>query len=365
MLTDFSNLYLNGNWWLSGAYLDPPLHTLTYHFAYPPSSLPFLGLFAEFDFGTAAQLWITASLVMFVAALLSVFFIVKPNRRYLFVSITALLFFTSYPLQVELQLGQINLLIASLTVLSLVTQRLNHRFVSATLLAIGTLIKGPPALFLIYFVAFRRDLRYLVDFLTAMLAIVVLTFFFVPIQLYWYWIVNIVPTLFVSAGATINESITGSVSLDGLAYLTPAILLAGFCTYALFAFYVNSRWLKGFEHSSLSADAMFLMNTLIILLLGSRSWPQDYVWVILPAALFLSGLIIEDVKTAYFALIVAGAFLFNLDTYPLFPYYFHPTISMIPTAVIGNLLMFSCLILFYLRNGAILQDRPRQIRDRT
>jgi hypothetical protein len=99
------------------------------------------------------------------------------------------------------------------------------------------------------------------------------------------------------------------------------------------------------------------MNTLVILVLGSRSWPQDYVWVILPTALFLSGLIMEDVKIGYFALIGVATLLFNLNTYPVFPYYLNFTLTMIPIALIGNFLMLSGLVLYYLRHNAILNGR--------
>ena len=356
MFSEFFNLYGNGKWWLAGLYVDPTTRAFTYPFAYPPTSLPFFGFFALFGFGIAAQLWTAMSLAAFAIASLGLFFVVDSKRRYLFASIASLLFFTSYPLQLELHLGQINLLIGSLTVLSLVCQRMQHRFASAALLAVGTMMKGPPVLFLIYFVAFRRDLRYLVDFLICCLVGFGLSLLVVPIQLYSYWIVNIVPTLFVGSGVEINESIMRPLTQSNSAYLTPMILLAGVCLCAALAFYVNSHRFKGLQRSSLSADAMFLMNTLVILFLGSRSWPQDYVWVILPAALFLSGLMMEDVKIAYFALIGVATFLVNFNTYPIFPYYLNFPITMIPTGLVGSVLMFIALVLYYLRHGTILPN---------
>jgi len=364
VLYDFFNLYQDGRWWLSAAYINPQTHSLTYPFAYPPSSLPFFGFFALFSFGLAAQLWLAMSIAVFVIALLSLGLLLKSDRRYLFLSISALFFFTSYPLQVELRLGQINLLIGSLTVLSLVSQRLRHRFVSAALLAVGTLMKGPPILFLIYFVVFRRDLRYLVDFLTSMMVILGLSLFVVPIQLYWYWLVNVVPSLFVASGSLTNESITGLISLSGLTYLTPGILLGAVCLYASFAFYVNSDRFKGSKRWPLRADAMFLMNTLALLILGSRVWSQDYVWVILPVALFLSGLIMEEMKLAYFAFVGVAAFLFNFNTYPFFAYFIPQSATVIPMAIIGNLLMIPALIMLYVRPSVILRDRARLARSK-
>jgi hypothetical protein len=366
-LYDFSNFYGEGKWLLSRAYLQQGSHVFSYPFAYPPSSLPFFGFFAQFDFGTAAQLWTTLDMALFIAAMLSAAVILKPARRYLFVSVAALLFFTSYALRAELQIGQINLILASLTIMSLTAHRSKHSRTSATLLALGALLKGPPALFLVYFVFFHRDLRYLFHFLESTIAILGISLLVVPIQVYCIWIANIFPTLFVSALLPSNESVTGAISLSGLSYLTPSVFVAGFCTFAVFAYcvYPSSLTRRGCP-SLLGADAMFLMNSLVILLLGTRSWPQDYVWVILPTALFLSALLMENVKTSYFMVVGLAAFLFNFEPYPIFLYYLSQyysvttsiqphTQTLLPTGLIGSLLMTPALTLLFVRPKTILQ----------
>jgi hypothetical protein len=370
ILYDFANLYGEGKWWLSGAYVYPGTHVFTYPFSYPPSSLPFFGFFAQFDYGVAAQLWTTMGLAVFFVALLSAAYMVKPARKYLFVSIAALLFFTSYGLRAELQLGQINMLLVGLTILSLVAHRSNHSRVSATLLAAGTLLKGPPVLFLVYFVVFYRDLRYLLHFLESTFAILGISILVVPIQLYWIWMANVFPTLFVSVGSLFNESATAPISISGLGYLTPGVFVAGICMFATLAYRAYPRSLTKLGGPSLVAsDAMFLLNSLMILLLGTRSWPQDYVWVILPVALFLSALLVQGVKTSYFIIVGVAAFLFNCSTYPLFMYYlnYYPTmayylphVEMIPTGLIGDLLMAPALILLFIRPQNILQHPTRQ-----
>jgi hypothetical protein len=359
---DFANLYAEGKWWLSG--ISPGAHVLSYPYAYPPSSLPFFGLFAQFSYGFAAQLWTAMSLGVFIVALLSTAVTLKVNRRYLFVSIAALLFFTSYALRAELQLGQINLFLEGLTVLSLVAHRSEHSRVSATLLAIGTLLKGSPVLFLLYFVVFYRDFRYLIHFLESTVAILGLSLLVVPIQLYWIWMTNVFPTLFVSANLSINESLTGPISLSGLGYLTPIVFAAGICLFVAFAYRLSPNALSKLSApQTLTADAMFLMNSLVLLLLGTRCWPQDYVWTILPTALFLSTLLVENVKTSYAVAVGVAALLFNFDTYPPFMYYlgqyatlaaYVPRAQAIPTGLLGGLLMAPCLILLLIRPRVIL-----------
>jgi len=370
-LVDFFNLYEDGKWWLSGAYVNPQTHAIfPYTFAYPPTTLPFFGFFAHFDFGVAAQLWTGMCLTVFLVALLSLAVVLKPSRRYVFISIAALLFFTSFGLRTELELGQINLLLEGLTILSLVSYRLKHNQTSATLLAGATLMKGPPVLFLIYFVIFHKDLRYLFNFLESTAAILGISLLLVPIQLYWTWAVNVLPTLFVAGPLPINESVTGAVSLWGLTYLTPSVLVAAICMFAAFAYRVTpiSSTNVGAK-SSIPADAMFLMNSLFILLIGSRSWTQDYVWVIIPVALFLSALVVNGVRTTYFIVVGLATFLFNLDTYPIFmynyPYYFsdyfiYTHFVMVPTGLIGSLLMTSALILLLIRPRLVCKSTVHQ-----
>jgi hypothetical protein len=74
-----------------------------------------------------------------------------------------------------------------------------------------------------------------------------------------------------------------------------------------------------------------------MLALSPRPWPANYVWVILPVALFVSGLLTEHVKTLY--LISIAAFLLNATLTQRFLNY-----SMLPLALAGNVVMILMLI---------------------
>lgn len=229
------------------------------------------------------------------------------------------------------------------------------------------MLKGPPVLFLIYFVIFHKDLRYLLNFLESTAAILGISLLVVPIQLYWTWAVNVLPTLFTAVALPINESVTGAISLSGLSYLTPGVFVAAICMFAAFAYRVTPISSTNIgDQFSLPADAMFLMTALFMLLLGSRSWTQDYVWVIIPAALFLSVLLVNEVRASYFIVVSLATFLFNLDQYPLFTYYLpyyitYSRVVMVPTSLIGNLLMTSALILLFARPQLISKSSVHQL----
>jgi hypothetical protein len=275
---------------------------------------------------------------------------VKGGRRFILVSVVILLFFTSFPLESLLELSQSDLLIASLVILSLAGQRLKHEFLSAVLLAMAILMKETPILFLVYFVVFRRDLLYLARCLASIAIIVGVSLFVVPIESYWYYVVKVAPTLSEAFALTDNQSIVGVLSLAGLSKVTPYVSLAGFGLFALFSFYASSnRWKDFFGRNTLRADAMFLMNVLIMLLFGPRSTIYPYVWVILPLALFISALLMGKFKLTYLALVGLGAFLVNSDPHPLFLYYMGVSVTILPWITIGNMMTTVSLIPIYIR----------------
>jgi hypothetical protein len=61
----------------------------------------------------------------------------KRERRYLFLSLAVLFFFTSFSFLRLLELSQIDMLVASLTILSLVSQRMKRNLLSAAILSLG------------------------------------------------------------------------------------------------------------------------------------------------------------------------------------------------------------------------------------
>jgi hypothetical protein len=289
---------------------------------------------------------------VFAGALLALALTLRGNRRYVFVSIAILLLLTSYPLIILFQLGQIDLLLSSLTVLSLVAQRLKRESVSAVLLSIGTLLKGPPALLLVYFVLYRRDLKYLARFTLSSIILVGASLLIVPVRVYTYWVVNVFPTLSSAYALESNQSIPGVVANAHMSQITSAITIAGYTLFAIFTLWVSSRK-RTKEDPVLRADAMFFLNVLIMLLFGSRSTVYPYVWIILPLALFISALLMQRTEVKYFLLVSAGTFLLNSVLSPDFLDY-----RTLPLALIGNMISTLSLILVCRSPETIMRPLP-------
>ena len=298
--------------------------------------------------------------LMFAVALIVLALTISSGRRRVYVWVAVLLSLMSYPLMVMMKLGQCDLFIASVCVLSLASLRLKHSTCSAILLAIGTLLQGPAIFLLIYFVIFRRDLRYLAHFVIATLLMVGGSLLVIPTTLYWTYLAKVVPTLgsgiFTNVLAEVsNQSLVTYMAMAGLpgraAYL---LSLLGFLLFAVFSFYVSSHKLTLGGQSSVRSDAVFLMNVLLILALSPESWDHMYVWLILPLALFLSSALTEKASTSYLTLVGCATFLVNSTLVQIFlPYPLNG--AELPLLIIGNLMLIILLTAICLRPAAIIQ----------
>lgn len=310
--------------------------------------MPFFALFAPLDFRFASQVWWMAYFAMFAVALLILALTLKGDRRYTYVSIALLLFLTSYPLLIHFQLGQSDLFVGSLAVLSLACERLKRGFASAVLLSAATLLKGPPVLLLIYFVLYRRDLKYLGRFLASSLVIVGASLLIVPFDVYWYYLVNVVPAFSIASTSSVNQSITGFIA-EQSRQLASAVTIGGYILFAYFAFWAGSKLAT--DRGMVRADAMFLLNVLVMLLFGPRSTIYPYVWVILPLALFLSTLLMQEVKGTYLIVVCFAAVILNSVVAPDFLNY-----KIFPLEVIGNMILTISLIPIYLYPRRIFRN---------
>ena len=354
--TDWGIFYLAGKLWL--AHQNPYLANIApTGFVYPPIALLLFGPYALFDIDFAGLLWMVTYIVMFAFALIVLALTIKSDRRGLYFWTAVLLSLMSYPLMVMMKLGQCDLFISGVCILSLASLRLKHSTCSAFLLALGTLLQGPAIFLLIFFVIFRRDLRYLAHFVIATLLIVGVSLVLIPISLYWTYLVKIAPTLATSMAPDINNgSIVTYIVAAGMGAFTYSILsLLGFLLFVVFCFYISSHELTVRGQSLVRADAVFLMNVLLILFLGPRSWDHMYVWLILPLALFLSSALTEKVSTSYLTLVGCATFLVNSTLIQTFlPYPLSG--AELPLLIIGNLMLIILLTVVCLRPTAIIHN---------
>jgi len=356
--SDFSLFYAAGQLWLAGANPYTP-STLPQHFGqvfiYPPTSLPFYGTFALFSWPLAVELWTATYVAVFLVAMLGLAFTLKGERRLILIGLAVILSLTSYPLLILMQLSQSDLLITSLTVLSLVLLRIRRDFASSALLSLAVLLKGSAIFLLIYFVIFRRDLEFLRYFILSTLLFVAASLPAVPIHLYSYYLTNILPAQFNEYQMSSCQTVIHFLYLAGLSRpLLEVVAVAGIGLFAVFAFIMGaSEHDKSPQLNSIRHDGFFLLNGLILLLFNPKALIYPYVWVILPLALFLSSILEEDVRLTYLALIgFATCFLCTAEATPILSLFIYP--MTLPTILIGNIIMIASLVPMYLWPNTII-----------
>jgi len=356
---DFALFYRAGVLWL--AHQNPyVLNGATTDFVYPPSSLPLYGLLSLLDFRLASEIWTVLYLAVFVAAAALLGSTLESGRRRIYVLIATLIFITSYPLLYLIELGQSDLLIAGIAILGLAFNRMGHKAASAFDLSVATLLKGPAALFLIYFVVFERDVRYLVLFLGSSILLVGASLLVVPVGLYEYYLTRVLPVLATSASSgrfqvTMSgvQSIPALFAVAGFSSITPIVSIAAFLIFGIFAFSLGTWKAEVKMKGRILGDGMFLMNVLVMLLFVSRTETYSYVWVILPLALWLSALVMEKVNPLFLALICSAIFMFNsINSLKIFGSQSPPVLQG-PFAIFGNLILTSTLIAMYLKPGSM------------
>lgn len=232
--------------------------------------------------------------------------------------------------------------------MSLAALSLKRSYISAALLAIAALSKGPPILMVVYFVLFRKDLGYLARFLMSASPVVLASSLVVPYKLYAYYLVNVAPAPTTAFSMEANESVVGLLSRSHLSELTPTVTFAGYMAFAAFAVHFG-RQARALGQRALRDDTMFLMNVLVILLFEPRTSIYPYVWIILPAALFLSTIMADKVSTYYLLSTSLATALLNANVVPASA----PPSIIVPIDLAGNALMTLTLALVHVRLGIV------------
>jgi len=360
-----------GELWL--AHQNPyMLNGATTNFVYPPTSLPLYGLFSLIDFKLSGELWTLLYMFVFATSFLALSRTLDGYRKRLYTLTSILLFITSYPIILLIQDGQCELLIAGAAILGLALQRMKHSFSSAFSLSVATLLKGPAVLLLIYFVLFRRDARYFIYFVASTLSLAVASLLIVPIDLYWYYLVKVLPSLSVAASQGVfivteptAQSIVKYLAVAGFTGITPIVSIVGFIVFGVFSFWVSSRRPRPIGKRPIFCDAMFLMNVLVMLEFVPRTETYSYVWVILPLALCLSALLMENVNAYYAALFALVTFMLNSSfKLQLYGSRSLPIVET-PFEIIGNLVLILALAVIYLKPTLAMTYSPRIMKAKT
>jgi len=351
---DFFQYYAGGHNWNLGLdpYLNKPgdaraIHHPRLHFPhisgyiYPPSVLPLMGALAQYDYNAARTIWLTLN-VGFFALLTGVAVFVSKGRRLEVLTACVLLTLVSFPFFYHVHEGQIDMIVAALTMAAFLLYPRWRGWPSAVLLAVAIATKVSPILILAVMVAYFRDWRFLLKTLACGVAVFAISLAFVDFALYREYVVTILPTIAGSDPSRYNQTplrfwyqypnVVRVVSLLGYAALVFLAWVAG----------RNSRRPSDgdqlFEPGT-ERNAVLLLAVLLMLLFSPLAWQMAYVWPIVPLALLLTAPPPGGRQKAVLILGVA-AVLLGMRTWP------YRVLDM--TNIIGCGVGIVCLLLYYL-----------------
>ena len=353
---DFFAYYNGGARFEDGAnpyyYGEPELRHFS-DFIYPPTMLPIFSLISRMEYDPARLFWLGLNSMSYVLCFMLMLLAAKQEIRQAFLAGGLILTTASFPLLMHIHNGQADVLVISLVLIGYTIYIKGFKTASAGLFALAALIKVSPVLFLIFFVIFLRDYRFLVSFCLWASGIVLISLLMVPIDLYRDYIFQVLPEVSKGTSNWLNQSIVKYVPASQ-SWLAQVISLGGLGAFSLFAWRLSRRYpadqrkpgrMLG-ETDSIS-ESVFFLNILIILILAGRVWSMAYVWTILPSALLVARLLDRRTRPWYFALSCLAVFLLDSKVYG------YPILDS--TNLWGSLLMFSILVINLIKKNGVVQ----------
>jgi hypothetical protein len=309
-------------------------------YIYPPTFLPLFGLLSRLPYDTARTLWASLYGLAYLGAFLSMLWATRRDLRLPFLALSAVLTLLSFPLLFHIRNGQSDVFIISLLLVGYVGHRRGHNALAGVLLALATVAKVSPVFLLIYYVVYLRDRRLLLATLAALVSLFGISLIWVPLPLYPDYLLHVLPNIAGGTSYWFSQSLLRFAAGNGwLARGISAVVIGGF---AWLAWTLAKRPDHRPEYSDMflgalpfAGEGVFLLNLLVIVLSVGMAWPMTYVWMILPCALLLTGLLRARVRVWFLIAVSAAVGLMEAKVYGL------PGLGALNLS--GNLLLTACM----------------------
>jgi len=351
---DFYQYYAGGHNWELGVdpYVNHPDDPRVMHqprpnypeisgYIYPPTVLPLFGALSQWSYNTARTAWLALNVTAFaLMALVAV--AVSKGRRLEVLTAAVILTMVSFAFFYHVHEGQIDMIIAALSISAFLLYPRWKGWPSAALLALAVSIKVSPILLVAVVCLYFRDWRFLLKVLACGAAIVLGSLAFVDAGLWREYVVKILPTISGSDPSPFNQTPLR------FWWKYPSLIKAGSALgYAalLFLAWVTGRNSRRVPPEARRVDTrterngVLLLAVVMMLLFSPLAWQMAYVWVIVPLALVLTAAPPRGKEWALL-LLAAGAALLSMRMWP------YRVLDM--TNMIGAAIVAVCLLLYYL-----------------
>jgi hypothetical protein len=351
---DFYQYYAGGHNWNLG--LDPyknyPDDSRVIHqprfnypqisgYIYPPTVLPLLGQLARYSYDWARTAWLALD-VGFFSLMVLVAVAVGRGRRLEVLTACVLLTMVSFPFFYHIHEGQIDMIVAALSISAFLLYPRWGGWPSAALLAVAVATKVSPILLVAVMVVYFRDWRFILKTLACGIVVFAVSLAFVDFSLYREYVFKILPTIAGSDSSPFNQTPLR------FWWRYPTVLKIGSTFgYAalIFLAWVAGRNTRRVPEAERRVDvgternAMLLMAVLLMLLFSPLAWQMAYVWVIVPLAVVLVSPPPRG-REWVLLLLAAAAALLSMRTWP------YRVLDM--TNMIGCTIAALCLMRYYL-----------------
>ncbi|HVT00963.1 MAG TPA: glycosyltransferase family 87 protein [Patescibacteria group bacterium] len=276
---DFSSYYYGPKFAFSG--LNPYLGGKVFFtpFSYPPIVLLFFTPISLLPFFVAQKIWIAISIMLLISVIYLIF---SMYRQDLFSNKALILYslvFISFPLKFSLGMGQINIIVLFLVVLSIYYLHHQKYVFSGGIMGLAISLKLFPILIIPYFII-RKKTKVLAGMFFAMIALFSIAAIIFP-HLNYYFFSNTLPSLLSGwKGDYYNQAVAGFLTREvkniplrnGIRYMIDLLLIA----VSFFAI-AKQKSVK-MEMINLEIGLIIILSILI----NSFSWQHHYIWSILP-----------------------------------------------------------------------------------
>lgn len=325
-------------------YTEPGLFT---GIGYPPNSLLFYIPFALLPYNVAQGLFVPLSALIIFGITLFLFKVVdarNPNLISLLLVFSLIIF--SFPTRFTLGMGQNNLIVFLLLIVSYYLYKTKREISSAVILGLAISLKTIFVFFLLFYL-FKKEWKILMVSVVTIVSVVLLTTVFFGSDLYLFYIKQVVPPLLNFSGREIyyNQGLVGFIArLTSDLYVRRHLSLAG--SFGLFYLLFKFRKTK-------NINLYFSTFIVAILLLDTLSWQHHFVWLIFPF-IVLSNHIIK-LKRAYLWVLLGISYLlvaWNFKNPTLFSKF--PFSLILSNVFYGTLILFGLNIYLLIKRNKIL-----------
>ena len=254
-------------------------------YIYLPFALPFYKLLAGMDYDSARALWLIINCLAYLTAIITIMSCLAKNHHFSWLMANIFFVLVSSNFIFHIRQGQIDMLVIGLILLSFVSYQRGGKIMPAILLALATLIKINPVFLLLYFIIYKKDLRFLLNYAVSCVGLVLLSLISVPVHLYKMYIKIILPSIGKGSVYFYNQSLFRPLStiIPNERVLSLVLCFLLILVFGSLCYFVWRRKIKG----GFVDTAFLALNLLGVLLITPFSWHMAYVWILIPIILLL------------------------------------------------------------------------------